>query len=63
MDHENELDLLYTVITLPEGEETVAQLCFLDDNTGKITKTVPLPTWNPVCIHQFLIYMSITFIG
>ena len=37
MDHENELDLLYTVITLPEGEETVAQLCFLDDNTGKIT--------------------------
>ena len=41
--------MLYAVVTLPEGDEgTLALLCFVDDKTGRITKTVPLPTWKPV---------------
>jgi len=49
LDYENEVEMLYAVVTLPEGDEgTLAQLCFVDDRTGRITKKVPLPTWKPV---------------
>ena len=48
LDYENELELLYAVVTLPEGEETAASLCFIDDLTGHVTKTIALPTWNHV---------------
>ena len=48
LDYENELDLLYVVVTLPEGEETRAFLYFINDKTGAIEKTVPLTSWNAV---------------
>ena len=51
LDYENELELLYVVVTLPDGEDTAASLCFIDDLTGRVTKTVPLPTWNHVREH------------
>ena len=49
VDYENEVELLYAVVTLPDGDEgTLALLCFVDDKTGMVTKKVPLPTWKPV---------------
>jgi hypothetical protein len=49
VDFENELDLLHVVITIPEGEQTSAYFCFIDDTTGSITKTIPLPSWAADC--------------
>ncbi|XP_019855873.1 PREDICTED: DDB1- and CUL4-associated factor 17-like isoform X1 [Amphimedon queenslandica] len=57
LDYENETNLLYAVITVPEGEQTIAFLCFLDDKTGAVTKKVPLPTWSPIggnCVYHEL---------
>ena len=53
LDFENELDLLYAVVTLPssDGEGTCAWLYFIDDNNGHIIKAVSLPTWKPVSIY------------
>ena len=35
VDYENEVELLYAVVTLPDGDEgTLALLCFVDDKTG-----------------------------
>ena len=54
LDYENEVELLYAVVTLPTGsEDTRALLCFMDDRTGRITKEVPLPTWKPVSVLLF----------
>ncbi len=48
LDYENELELLYAVITMPEGEGTKALLCFINESNGTIDKIVPLPTWDSV---------------
>ena len=48
LDYENELELLYAVVSVCEGEQTRVQLCFLDDETGGVLKTVPIPTWKQV---------------
>lgn len=48
VDYENEVELLYVVVTVPGGDEgTRALLCFIDDKTGVITKKIPIPTWHP----------------
>ena len=57
IDYENELDLLYSVITLPEGEQAKAYFCFIDDTNGRITKTVALPTWNFVRNELYIHYI------
>ena len=51
VDYENELDLLYAVVTLhdPSREGSMeASLYFVHDKTGDLLKKVPLPTWKPV---------------
>ena len=51
VDYENELDLLYAVVTLrdPSCEGNMAaSLFFVHDKTGDLLKKVPLPTWKPV---------------
>lgn len=49
LDYENEVELLYAVVTIPEGEEgTKALLCFINEKMGSIEKIVPIPTWDPV---------------
>ena len=51
VDYENELDLLYAVVTLrdPSREGSMAaSLFFVHDKTGDLLKKVPLPTWKPV---------------
>ncbi|XP_065920956.1 DDB1- and CUL4-associated factor 17-like isoform X2 [Dysidea avara] len=46
-DYENELELLYAVVTQPGYNESVeTQLHFIDDKTGSSTKIIPLPEWN-----------------
>lgn len=55
VDYENEVDLLYAVVTLPDrtSESNMqANLYFIDDKTGRLTKCVPIPTWRPVIITQ-----------
>ncbi|CAI8048148.1 DDB1- and CUL4-associated factor 17 [Geodia barretti] len=43
---EDEVDLVFAVVTLPAGDDDVsAYLFFLDDKTGTILKTVEIPTW------------------
>ena len=56
MDYENELELMYAVVTLPDGEETAALLCFINDHTGQVTKRVPLPTWVQVRVVQLVVH-------
>ena len=36
------------MVSVSEGEQTRVQLCFLDDETGRVLKTVPIPTWKQV---------------
>ena len=49
IDYENELELLYAVVTQPGAGETVeAQLHFIDDETGLTKKLVSLPQWDEV---------------
>ena len=49
IDYENELELLYAVVTRPGAGETVeAQLHFVDDETGLTKKLVSLPQWDEV---------------
>ena len=48
LDYENELELLYVVVSVCEGEQTRVQLYFLDDETGEVLKEVPIPTWKQV---------------
>ena len=51
MDFENELDLLYAVVTLPDPsteENFQCNLYFIDESNGSILKKVPLPTWEQV---------------
>ena len=53
VDYENELDLLYAVVTLrdPSRDENMeASLYFVNDKTGDILKKVPLPTWRAVSL-------------
>ena len=53
VDYENELDLLYAVVTLrdPSRDENMeASLYFVNDKTGDIMKKVPLPTWRAVSL-------------
>lgn len=47
LDYENELELLYAVVTVPQGDNTKAFLCFLDDKDGQIDNVIPIPTWDP----------------
>ena len=50
-DYENELELLYAVVTQPgHGESVETHLHFLDDKTGSSYKAIPLPEWNEVSI-------------
>ncbi len=60
VDYENELDLLYAVVTLPsrgEGSDdgTEAWLCFIDNTTGHVIKKVLLPTWKTV--SEYILYI------
>ena len=49
IDYENELELLYAVVTRPGADEIVeAQLHFIDDETGLTKKLVSLPQWDEV---------------
>ena len=49
IDYENELELLYAVVTKPGADETVeAQLHFIDDDTGMTKRLVSLPQWDEV---------------
>ena len=49
IDYENELELLYAVVTRPGADETVeAQLHFIDDDSGLTKKVISLPEWNDV---------------
>ncbi len=51
VDFENELDLLYAVVTLPDPSSDADFQCnlyFIDETSGAIMKTVPLPTWEQV---------------
>ena len=60
LDYENELNLLYVIVTVPEGESAKALLCMINEKKGTIDKIVPLPTWDAVgCFTmQFLIIIS-----
>ena len=42
------MDLVYAIVTLPAGDDTVALLLFIDDKTGDVLKKVPIPTWQQV---------------
>lgn len=49
IDYENELELLYAVVTQPGADEEVeAHLHFIDDDTGLTKKLVSLPEWDEV---------------
>ena len=49
IDYENELELLYAVVTKPGAGETVeAHLHFIDDDTGSTKKLISLPEWDDV---------------
>ena len=53
IDYENELELLYAVVTRPGADETVeAQLHFIDDDTGLTKKVISLPEWNDVSLSM-----------
>ena len=57
VDYENELDLLYAVVTLhdPSREGSMAaSLFFVHDKTGDLLKKVPLPTWKPVSYYNII---------
>lgn len=60
LDYENELELLYAVVSVSEGEQTRAQLCFLDDETGRVLKTIPIPTWKQVSISRQCLPASVS---
>ena len=45
---EDEVDLVYAVVTLPAGDDTSAYLFFLDDKTGKVLKKTEISTWKQV---------------
>ena len=51
VDYENETDLLYVVVTLPDRETDSDMQCniyFINEKDGSVLKTVPIPTWEPV---------------
>ena len=53
VDFENELDLLYAVVTLPDASSAndfQCNLYFINENDGTILKTVPIPTWKQVSL-------------
>ena len=55
MDYENETDLLYAVVTLPDPSSESGMQCslyFIDEKKGSVLKTVPLPTWEPVSLNM-----------
>lgn len=62
VDYENETDLLYAVVTLPDSSTKYSDpiircnLYFIDEKSGKILKTVPLPTWEPVRMLSVCLY-------
>lgn len=45
---EDEVDLVYAVVTLPAGDDTSAYLFFLDDKTGNVLKKTEITTWKQV---------------
>ena len=53
VDYENELDLVYAVVT-NGGSPSSTFLVFFDDWTGNILKTFPLETWQEVGDHVCL---------
>ena len=56
MDYENELELLYAVVTLsdPSREGNLeASLYFINDKTGDLLKKIPLPTWKAVGLVSY----------
>ena len=75
VDYENELDLLYAVVTLrdPSRDENMeASLYFVNDKTGDILKKVPLPTWRAVSLalcctggikHKFIVDNTALLLG
>ena len=55
MDYENETDLLYAVVTLPDStsdDNMQSNLYFINERNGSVLKTVPLPTWEPVSHYR-----------
>jgi len=57
VDFENELDLLYAVVTLPDETSECDFQCnlyFIDERDGSILKTVSIPTWKQVSLHVML---------
>ena len=64
------MDLVYAVVTLPAGDDTVALLLFIDDKTGDVLKKVQIPTWQQVysiplqklLVHTFLQALVGTFL-
>ena len=45
---EDEVNLVYAVVTLPAGDDTSAYLFFLDDKTGNVLKKTEMTTWKQV---------------
>jgi len=63
VDYENELELLYAVVTHSGCNELVeTKLHFIDDKTGSSTKIIPLPQWNDVSILGFYNPISHNFV-
>ena len=58
MELEDEVDLVYALVTLPAGDDTVAQLFFIEDKTGEILKRVEIPSWKQVIdfIHTIIVF-------
>lgn len=52
VDYENELDLLYAVVTLPAQHDSSSEawLCFVDERNGNILRRIALPTWKTVSV-------------
>ena len=58
IDYENEMELLYAVVTQPGAGETVeAHMHFIDDDTGSTKRLVSLSEWNDV--NEYSSYVGI----
>ena len=50
------------MVTVPQGDNTKAFLCFLDDKDGQIDNVIPIPTWDPVSYYYFFYLFYLIFI-
>ena len=56
---EDEVDLVYAVVTLPAGDDTSAYVFFLDDKTGNVLKKTEITTWKQVeCCLKLIVRLE-----